>query len=106
MKQQLLKWWPVIVGVCAAIIWIVTSSMKVGALKAETEYQAEAAKSEREDLKEEDVRIYLKIDRTDKKLNKLKKKVDSTSDTVIKIETNQSIIIKNQERILNKLERR
>jgi len=80
--------------------------MELGALKAETEHQHESAEADRVDLKEEDVRIHKKIDRTDKKLNKLKIKVEATSETVVRIETNQAVIIRNQERMLNKMESR
>tara|TARA_R100001594_G_scaffold76483_1_gene111084 strand:- start:1866 stop:2105 length:240 start_codon:yes stop_codon:yes gene_type:complete len=79
--------------------------MDLGALRAETEHQVESSKSARADLKEEDERIHKRIDSTDKKVNRLKKQVDSTSKTIIKIDTQQAVIIKNQERILNKLER-
>ena len=57
------------------------------------------------DLQEEDVRIYKRIDSADKKVNRLRKKVDSTSETVIRIETNQTTIIRNQDRMLKKLEK-
>tara|TARA_R110002020_G_scaffold251004_1_gene464924 strand:- start:60 stop:377 length:318 start_codon:yes stop_codon:yes gene_type:complete len=99
-------WWPVVTGVVVFVGWLVTGSMELGALRADTEHKHESAKAERVDLKEEDVRIHEKIKRTDKKLNKLKSKVDTTSETVVRIETNQSVIIRNQERIMNKLESR
>jgi TolA-binding protein len=104
MKQQLLKWWPVIVGICMALGWVVSSSIELGELKSDTAHQHESAKEQRTDLQEEDVRIYKRIDKTDKKVNRLKKKVESTSDTLIRIDTQQSVIIKNQEKILTKLE--
>ena len=106
MKQQLLKWWPVIVGICMALGWVVSSSIELGELKSDTAHQHESAKEQRTDLQEEDVRIYKRIDKTDKKVSRLKKKVESTSESVVRIETNQSVIIRNQERILNKMETR
>ena len=99
-------WWPVLTGVVVFVGWLVTGSMELGALKADTEHKYASAEAEREDLMEEDLRIHEKIERTDKKLSKLKSKVDTTSETVVRIETNQSVIIKNQERIMNKLESR
>lgn len=99
-------WWPVLTGVVVFVGWLVTGSMELGALKADTEHKHASAEAEREDLMEEDLRIHEKIERTDKKLSKLKSKVDTTSETVVRIETNQSVIIKNQERIMNKLESR
>jgi len=99
-------WWPVITGIVLFVGWLVTGSVELGMLKSDTKYKHEAAKEQRTDLQEEDVRIYKRIDKTDKKVSRLKKKVDSTSETVIRIETNQSVIIRNQDRILNKLETR
>ena len=97
-------WWPVVTGVVLFAGWLVTGSMELGALKADTEHKHERAKEQRTDLQEEDVRIHEKIERTDKKVNRLRKKVDATSESVIRIETNQTQILQNQTRILNKLE--
>ena len=96
MKQQLLKWWPVLVGVCAALAWVISSSMEVGALRADTEHH-------QANFKSEDARIHQRINLTNKKVTRLEKKVETTAETAIRLETNQSVIIKNQERILNRL---
>ena len=103
--RQLLKFWPVVVGVIGAVVWLVTGSIELGEMKSEVKHQNASAAEQRVDLQEEDVRIYKRIDSTDKKVNRLRKKVGSTSETVIRIETNQATIIRNQTRIINKLEK-
>ena len=102
--RQLLKYWPVIVGVVAALVWLITGSIELGEMKSEAKHQNASAAEQRVDLQEEDVRIHKRIDLTDKKVHRLKKKVESTSDTIIRIDTQQSVIIKNQEKIIDKLE--
>ena len=103
--RQLLKFWPVVVGVIGALVWLVTGAIELGEMKSEVKHQNASAAEQRVDLQEEDVRIYKRIDSTDKKVNRLRKKVGSTSETVIRIETNQATIIRNQTRIINKLEK-
>ena len=103
--RQLLKFWPVVVGVIGALVWLVTGSIELGEMKSEVKPQTASAAEQRVDLQEEDVRIYKRIDSTDKKVSRLRKKVGSTSESVIRIETNQNQILQNQTRILNKLEK-
>ena len=99
-------WWPVVTGVVVFVGWIITGSVEIGEMKSTSKHRHESAEEQRTDLQEEDVRIYKRIDKTDKKVSRLKKKVESTSESVVRIETNQSVIIRNQERILNKMETR
>jgi len=103
--RQLLKFWPVVVGVIGALVWLVSGSIELGEMKSEAKHQNASAAEQRVDLQEEDVRIHKRIDSTDKKVSRLRKKVGSTSETVIRIETNQTTIIRNQDRILKKLEK-
>lgn len=103
-----MKYWPLVVGVIGALVWIVASSIELGEMKSESKHQNASAEEQRVDLQEEDVRLHKRIDSTDKKVSRLKKKVDMTSESVIRIEVNQTTILKNQERIydvLQKLER-
>jgi TolA-binding protein len=106
--RHLLKYWPVVVGTVGAIAWLITGSIELGEIKSESKHQNASAEEQRVDLQEEDVRLHRRIDKTDRKINRLKGKVDMTSESVIRIETNQTTILKNQDRIydvLQKLER-
>jgi len=103
--RQLLKFWPVVVGVVGALAWLITGSIELGEMKSEAKHQNASAAEQRVSLKEEDARIHKRIDSTDRKVSRLRKKVDTTSETVIRIETNQTTIIRNQDRILKKLEK-
>jgi len=102
---RILKFWPVIVGCVGALIWLVSSSIQIGELKSETKFKQEAAASERGDLAEEDIRIYKRIDKTDRQVSKLRSKTQKLQEGMVRMETNQSVIIRNQTRILEKLER-
>ena len=106
--KQVLKYWPVIVGVLGATGWLIAGSIELGEMKSEAKYENESAEEQRVDLQEEDIRIHKRIDKTDKRVSKLKTKVEITSESVIRIEVNQAQLLKNQERIydvLQKLER-
>jgi len=101
--KELVKLWPVIVGVVSALVYLVVVSVNVGRIQSDHEHVEETATNERTVLKEEDKRLHKRIDKTDKRASRLKKKVESTSETVVRIETNQSTIIRNQEKILDKI---
>lgn len=103
--KQVLKWWPVIVGVVAALVWLVTGSIELGSMKTEVQFHHDSAASERDQLQNEDIRLGQRIEVTNKKIGRLKNKVDKTSETVVRIETQQRQVLKNQDRILIKLER-
>ena len=103
--KQILKWWPVIVGVVAALVWLVTGSIELGSMKTEVKFQHDSAASERVQLQDEDVRLGQRIEATNKKISRLKSKVDKTTETVVRIETQQRQVLKNQDRILIKLEK-
>tara|TARA_Y100001938_G_scaffold67799_1_gene94073 strand:- start:1124 stop:1438 length:315 start_codon:yes stop_codon:yes gene_type:complete len=102
---QVLKYWPVVLGVVGALAWLITGSVELGEMKSEVKHQTESAAAERLALEKEDARIHKRIDSTDEKVSRIKKKADTTSETVIRIETNQTTIIRNQNRILQKLEK-
>ena len=103
---RILSWWPVIVGVIGAVVWLISSSIEIGELKSETKFKQEAATSERSDLAKEDIRIYKRIDKTDKRVNKLRNKTQKMQEGIVRMETNQTVIIRNQSRMLEKLENR
>tara|TARA_R100001086_G_scaffold214733_1_gene130825 strand:- start:482 stop:799 length:318 start_codon:yes stop_codon:yes gene_type:complete len=103
---RILKWWPVVVGVIGAVVWLVSSSIEISEIKSETKFKQEAAASERSDLGEEDIRIYKRIDKTDKRVSKLRNKTQKMQEGIVRMETNQTVIIRNQSRMLEKLEQR
>ena len=105
-RTQVAKYWPVITGVAVGVGWLVTGSVQLGEIKSNNKHSHEKAAVERSQLISEDVRLNKRIDKTDNKLNRLKTKTESMNETVIKIEIGQKQVIKNQQRILNKLEGR
>jgi hypothetical protein len=105
MTGWIRSWWPIIAGCAAVLVYLITGSIQIGEMKNESKHKHESAATERRGLEAEDKRIHKRIDKTDKRLTKVKSKSQAMGDTVLRIEVNQATIIKNQERLLQKLER-
>ena len=97
MKQQLLKWWPVIVTLVGALAWLVSTSIDLGRMQHQSEISHTMSQKE-------DIKIHERIDHTDKKVGRLQQKVNKMQRSQARVEASQQAILKNQDRILLKLD--
>jgi len=97
MKQQLLRWWPIIAALLGGIGWLVSTSIDLGRMQqdAETSHTVSAT---------EDNKLHKRIDHTDKKVGKLQQKVNKMQQSQARVEASQQAILKNQDRIIIKLD--
>tara|TARA_Y100000310_G_scaffold336266_1_gene420336 strand:- start:72 stop:389 length:318 start_codon:yes stop_codon:yes gene_type:complete len=105
MTGWIKTWWPVIAGCAALLGYLITGSVQLGEMKNDSKHKHESAATERKVLVDEDKRIHKRIDKTDKRLSKVKTKTETMSEMIVQIKTTQSVMVRNQERILQKMER-
>jgi len=95
--KQFLKWWPVIVGCVVAVVWLITASLNIGRM------QWEAEDSHAESVSE-DTKLHKRIDHTDREVGKLGARVNKMHRSQVRLETNQATILRNQDRMLERME--
>ena len=97
MKQQLLKWWPVIAAVIGGLVWLVSTSVDLGRMQqtAETSHAVSIT---------EDSKLHKRIDHTNKKVGKLQQRVNKMQQSQARVEASQTAILKNQDRIIIKID--
>lgn len=97
MKQQLLRWWPVIVAVLGGLVWLVSTSIDLGKMQQDAETSHTVSVTE-------DNKLHKRIDHTDKKVVKLQQRVNKMQQSQARVEASQTAILKNQDRIIIKID--
>ena len=97
MKQQLLKYWPIIVGIIGGLTWLVSTSVDLGRMQQDSENSHTESTTE-------DIKLHKRIDHTDKKVGKLQQRVNKMQQSQARVEASQTAILKNQDRIILKID--